>query len=90
VLGKGGKTLVYRYEVGRGEGGEGGEGSDPAGDGAIAGLLQDLAAAGIMFTDLHTTQRSLEEIFVSLVSEREAPGTDERGNRAEAAGEGAR
>lgn len=53
-------------------------------------MLQDLAAAGIMFTDLHTTQRSLEEIFVSLVSEREAPGTDERGNRAEAAGEGAR
>ena len=90
VLGKGGKTLVYRYEVGRGEGGEGGEGSDPAGDGAIAGLLQDLAGAGIMFTDLHTTQRSLEEIFVSLVSEREAPGTDERGNRAGPAGEGAR
>ena len=33
-------------------------------------MLQELAAAGIAFTDLHTTQRSLEDIFVSLVSER--------------------
>ena len=39
--------------------------------------------AGIAFTDLHTTQRSLEDIFVSLVSER-APET------ATAAVEGAR
>jgi ABC-2 type transport system ATP-binding protein len=33
----------------------------------ITALLDDLAAAGIAFKDLHTTQSSLEEIFVDLV-----------------------
>jgi ABC-2 type transport system ATP-binding protein len=33
----------------------------------ITALLKDLADAGIRFRDLHTTQSSLEEIFVSLV-----------------------
>jgi ABC-2 type transport system ATP-binding protein len=33
----------------------------------ITGLLQDLAAAGIRFTDLKTSQSSLEDIFVGLV-----------------------
>ena len=33
----------------------------------ITALLKDLAAAGIAFKDLQTTQRSLEDIFVSLV-----------------------
>lgn len=33
----------------------------------ITGLLQDLAAAGIRFADLRTSQRSLEDIFVRLV-----------------------
>ena len=33
-------------------------------------LLKDLGNAGIGFKDLRTTQRSLEDIFVSLVSER--------------------
>ena len=33
----------------------------------ITTLLQDLAAAGIRFRDLHTTQSSLEDIFVTLV-----------------------
>ncbi|NQU57706.1 MAG: multidrug ABC transporter ATP-binding protein, partial [Rhodospirillales bacterium] len=33
----------------------------------ITALLGALADAGIKFKDLHTTQRSLEEIFVSLV-----------------------
>jgi ABC-2 type transport system ATP-binding protein len=33
-------------------------------------LLKDLGGAGIGFKDLRTTQRSLEDIFVSLVSER--------------------
>ena len=60
ALTKAGKELVYRYEA---------EGEDTA----IVDLLQELAAAGIGFADLHTTQRSLEEIFVSLVSEREHP-----------------
>jgi ABC-2 type transport system ATP-binding protein len=33
----------------------------------IADLLKDLDNAGIKFKDLSTTQRSLEDIFVSLV-----------------------
>jgi len=33
-------------------------------------LLKDLNLAGIRFKDLHTTQSSLEDIFVGLVSER--------------------
>ena len=36
----------------------------------ITALLDDLAAAGISFRDLHTEQSSLEQIFVSLVRER--------------------
>ena len=37
----------------------------------VTGLLGDLNAAGIRFKDLHTRQSSLEEIFVSLVRERQ-------------------
>lgn len=37
----------------------------------ITSLLRDLAAAGIGFRDLQTRQSSLEQIFVSLVSERQ-------------------
>jgi ABC-2 type transport system ATP-binding protein len=33
----------------------------------ITGLLTDLNRAGITFRDLHTTQSSLEDIFVDLV-----------------------
>ena len=33
----------------------------------IGSLLDDLNTAGIRFKDLQTTQRSLEDIFVSLV-----------------------
>jgi ABC-2 type transport system ATP-binding protein len=36
----------------------------------IAALLNDLNAAGIKFKDLHTTQSSLEDIFVTLVSDK--------------------
>jgi ABC-2 type transport system ATP-binding protein len=36
----------------------------------ITALLSDLSEAGIRFKDLQTKQSSLEEIFVSLVSER--------------------
>jgi ABC-2 type transport system ATP-binding protein len=36
----------------------------------IPGLLRRLGELGIGFKDLNTTQSSLEEIFVSLVSER--------------------
>ena len=38
----------------------------------ITALLAALGDAGIRFKDLHTTQSSLEEIFVSLVSRRPA------------------
>ncbi|MDB5874342.1 MAG: multidrug transporter ATP-binding protein [Ramlibacter sp.] len=37
----------------------------------IAALLQELDAAGIAFKDLRTSQSSLEDIFVSLVREKE-------------------
>ncbi|MGC3874529.1 ABC transporter ATP-binding protein [Halomonas sp. GXIMD04776] len=37
----------------------------------IPGLLGELNAAGIHFKDLHTNQSTLEEIFVSLVRERQ-------------------
>jgi ABC-2 type transport system ATP-binding protein len=36
----------------------------------ITGLLTDLSRAGIRFRDLQTTQNSLEDIFVGLVSDR--------------------
>jgi ABC-2 type transport system ATP-binding protein len=36
----------------------------------IAGLMRQLAASGIDFKDLQTKQSSLEDIFVSLVSEK--------------------
>jgi ABC-2 type transport system ATP-binding protein len=49
-----GTELVYSYE----------ENSER---GSIADLLHDLNVAGIAFKDLHTTQSSLEEIFVGLV-----------------------
>ncbi len=51
-----GSELVYTYDEG-----------DRAG---ITALLKDLTGAGIRFRDLHTTQSSLEDIFVGLVSER--------------------
>jgi len=56
-LRSGGTELIYTYD----------EQVDRAG---ITALLQDLAAAGIRFKDLQTTQSSLEDIFVTLVSDR--------------------
>ena len=53
-LGHGGRELVYTYDAK----------ADRTG---IAGLLDDLASAGIGFKDLQTTQTSLEDIFVDLV-----------------------
>ena len=49
-----GSELVYTYDA-RDE------------HGGIARLLASLSGAGIAFKDLHTTQTSLEDIFVSLV-----------------------
>jgi len=55
-LAQGGRDLVYTY--------------DTKGEAGLTGLLADLAAAGIGFRDLHTSQSSLEDIFVDLVKER--------------------
>lgn len=54
AVAKGGNELIYTYE------GEGGR-TD------IIALLKALDDAGIRFKDLHTTQSSLEDIFVSLL-----------------------
>ncbi len=40
-----------------------------SGDHNMVGFMQQLAAAGVHFKDLQTTQSSLEDIFVSLVHE---------------------
>ena len=56
ALGSNGCELVYTYDTR----------DDRTG---IATLLKDLAAAGIQFKDLQTSQSSLEDIFVSLVKE---------------------
>ena len=57
VLSEDGNTLTYTYDAQ----------SSRAG---IAELLSELAAVGIAFKDLHTSQSSLEDIFVSLVADR--------------------
>ena len=54
AVAKDGNELIYTYE------GEGGR-TD------IIALLKALDDAGIRFKDLHTTQSSLEDIFVSLL-----------------------
>jgi ABC-2 type transport system ATP-binding protein len=54
TLANGGSELVYTYDT-RGE------------RTGITALLQSLSNAGIRFNDLHTTQSSLEDIFVGLV-----------------------
>ncbi len=55
-LADGGAALLYHYDT-RGEGT------------GITKLLQALAGEGLQLRDLHTSQSSLEEIFVSLVQE---------------------
>lgn len=54
TLAKDGKELVYSYDT-QGE------------RTGITALLSDLNAAGIRLRDIHTTQSSLEDIFVGLV-----------------------
>jgi len=53
-LADGGKTLVYTYDTQSARTG-------------ITPLLRDLSESGIAFRDIHTTQSSLEDIFVNLV-----------------------
>jgi ABC-2 type transport system ATP-binding protein len=57
ALAGGGRELVYTYDAQA-------EHSD------IPALLKDLNAAGLELKDLHTTQSSLEDIFVDLVRSR--------------------
>lgn len=57
-LSDGGNEMTYTYDTQ-------GEGT------GIVALLDDLNSAGIRFKDLQTTQRSLEDIFVSLVKEEQ-------------------
>jgi ABC-2 type transport system ATP-binding protein len=56
-LGAGGTQLVYTFD-------------DRAEQTGIADLLRDLGQQGIDFKDLHTSQSSLEDIFVDLVRGR--------------------
>ncbi len=56
-LSKDGNDLIYTYDVNNTDGASSG----------IVELLKALGDAGIPFKDLHTTQSSLEDIFVSLV-----------------------
>jgi ABC-2 type transport system ATP-binding protein len=55
-----GLALTYTYDANAGRLG-------------IVDLLKSLGDAGVAFKDLHTTESSLEDIFVSLVSERSHP-----------------
>jgi ABC-2 type transport system ATP-binding protein len=56
-LASNGSELIYTYDEG-----------DRTG---ITALLKDLTETGIRFRDLHTTQSSLEDIFVTLVRDRQ-------------------
>jgi ABC-2 type transport system ATP-binding protein len=58
-----GCELVYTYDTQQGRTG-------------ITALLEDLNRAGVRFKDLHTTQSSLEDIFVDLVTQRPHVGPD--------------
>ncbi|MCA0242028.1 MAG: ABC transporter ATP-binding protein [Proteobacteria bacterium] len=58
LLADGGNELIYRYDAQQGP------------RVGIVELLKDLADAGIGFKDLHTTQSSLEDIFVGLVHDK--------------------
>ena len=60
VLGADGASLVYTFDT-------------QQEDTGIAALLKALAEHGIDFKDLHSSESSLEEIFVSLVHEQKAP-----------------
>ncbi len=61
-----GSELIYTYDAHDAD-----DGGQAAGSrSGIAALLRDLTEAHIRFKDLHTTQSSLEDIFVTLVSDR--------------------
>jgi len=60
ALGKQGQALTYTFD-------------SQQEDTGIAELLRALAAQGIDFKDLHSSESSLEDIFVSLVHDTKAP-----------------
>ena len=60
VLNADGSQLTYRFD-------------SQQEDTGIAALLRALAEHGIDFKDLHSSESSLEDIFVSLVQEQKAP-----------------
>ena len=66
ALGEGGQTLVYTFDKRQEETG-------------IGELLQRLAALGIEFKDLQSSESSLEDIFVSLVHGGKPPAADPNG-----------
>jgi len=60
-----GTQLVYTYDVG--DSGANAAAHPGARRADLVALLRDVESAGIEIKDLHTTQRSLEDIFVDLV-----------------------
>jgi ABC-2 type transport system ATP-binding protein len=56
-IGEDGSTLIYDYDT-------------KAERTGVATLLGELSRAGLRIRDLQTTQSSLEDIFVGLVSDR--------------------
>lgn len=56
-LTEGGEALSFTYDA-----------ADASVD--VPGLLQAVQDAGIRFSDIHTTQSSLEDIFVNLLEQR--------------------
>lgn len=70
ALGEGGQTLVYTFDKQQEETG-------------IGDLLQRLAALGIDFKDLQSSESSLEDIFVSLVHGSK-PATDPKNPKEQA------
>ena len=66
ALSEGGQTLVYTFDKRQEETG-------------IGDLLQRLAALGIEFKDLQSSESSLEDIFVSLVHGGKPPAADPNG-----------
>jgi ABC-2 type transport system ATP-binding protein len=74
VLKGGGNELEYTFDAHQAQGGQGGgqdrqESGAPGGHSGIPPLLRRMGELGIGFKDLNTKQSSLEEIFVSLVSD---------------------
>ena len=56
-LAEGGEALQFSYDAGD-------EGVD------VPGLLQAVQGAGVRFSDIHSSQSSLEDIFVNLLEQR--------------------